>query len=632
MTIQALYPDISPSLSLDFANVKQLDPRVTFARASTARYYDGKTVAKAEENLLLRSQEFETASWTKSNTTATANTTVAPDGTTTADTFLETAATSAHGTLVNPLITLAAGTYTASCFIKANGRTAVALILSRNTSNVHVAAVFDLTAVAVTQTFQQGSGVTNVSSSITEIPVGSGWYRCVLTGTVPAASDYFVGVYASDATTYTPDNFGRNVYAGDITKGLILWGAQLEQRSTVTAYTATTTQPITNYIPVLLSAADNEARFDHNPTTSESLGLLIEEQRTNIILQSETITTTPWVNPATELTYAQNAVAPNGTTTGWSLTETTMAGQRITRQDVTTTVSNQHTLSVYVKPFSGGSQRWLGLRLADAATPTVNFVSAVYDIVNGSVSIIINGGNGTGTTASIVNVGNGWYRCVLSGIANTSGTSLRAVIGISNSSTAVIPSYTGALNSGLFLWGAQLEAGAFPTSYIPTVASQVTRSADAASMTGTNFSSWYRQDEGSFYSDAATNSTTGSIFSVEQGNTTISNSIMLAGFTSEMRFRVRGVVGTTSAQISLTSSYADGQYRNYATAFKTDSFNAALDGVIAGADDTSGTVPTPQDNLKIGYNGSGNHINSTIKKLAFYPKRLTNVQLQAITT
>ena len=60
MAIQSNFPAIRPSLLLDFANSKRLDPRITFTRASTARYYDGSTVAKAEENLFVRSQEFAT--------------------------------------------------------------------------------------------------------------------------------------------------------------------------------------------------------------------------------------------------------------------------------------------------------------------------------------------------------------------------------------------------------------------------------------------------------------------------------------------------------------------------------------------------------------------------------------------
>ena len=80
MSISSLYPTTRPSLVLDFANTKQLDPRITFARPTTATYYDGKTVAKAEENLLKYSQEFNNAAWTKQNATVTANSIAAPDG------------------------------------------------------------------------------------------------------------------------------------------------------------------------------------------------------------------------------------------------------------------------------------------------------------------------------------------------------------------------------------------------------------------------------------------------------------------------------------------------------------------------------------------------------------------------
>jgi len=89
MSISQNFPALKPSLLLDFANTKKLDSRVTFARASEGRYYDGQTVAKAEENLLQYSQEFDNAYWTKSATTVTANATAAPDGTTTAEQIAE---------------------------------------------------------------------------------------------------------------------------------------------------------------------------------------------------------------------------------------------------------------------------------------------------------------------------------------------------------------------------------------------------------------------------------------------------------------------------------------------------------------------------------------------------------------
>ena len=54
----------------------------------------------------------------------------------------------------------------------------------------------------------------------------------------------------------------------------------------------------------------------------------------------------------------------------------------------------------------------------------------------------------------------------------------------------------------LAIWGVQLETGSFPTSYIPTKGSTVTRNADEASITGTNFSSWYNQSEGTIFSES----------------------------------------------------------------------------------------------------------------------------------
>ena len=108
-------------------------------------------------------------------------------------------------------------------------------------------------------------------------------------------------------------------------------------------------------------------------------------------------------------------------------------------------------------------------------------------------------GTASGTGASIVSVGNGWYLCIGTVTVNTTG-STGINFSINNGSTN---SYTGDGYSGIYLWGAQLEAGAFPTSYIPTTSASVTRNADVASMTGTNFSSWYRQDAGCFYAEYA---------------------------------------------------------------------------------------------------------------------------------
>jgi hypothetical protein len=622
MTIKALYPSTQPSLSLDFANVENLDPRITFARASTARYYNGVTTAKAEENLLLQSQAFDTGSWIKGNATVTANTVAAPDGTTTADTLLETVTTGPHGMLPSPLLSLPAGTFTFSCFIKANGRTAATLVLSRNANNVHVAAVFDLSGGAVTQTMNIGAGFTHLSSSITESPAGSGWYRCVLTGSVPAATDYLAGIYVSDSTTYTPDTIGRNSYAGDITKGLFLWGAQLEQRSAVTAYTPTTTQPITNYVPVLLSAANNVARFDHNPVTGESLGLLIEEQRTNLQVQSEDFTTS-WVVAAASI-QSNTLVAPNGTLTADKLVEDTAnAWHYVGFFNITPTTATPYTLSCYAKK---GEREFVQLYLPSTAFGDSNATNgAVFDLTTGAIAV-----QGSAlTSASITSVGNGWYRCTITK-TSTSTTAFPFVVSVRNAGTFSTAGYTGDGYSGLFLWGAQLEAGAFPTSYIPTVASQVTRSADAASMTGADFSSWYRADEGTAYVEAASLATAYNASTLTFSDGTLNNRIVIRGMNTASQSASIGAVNNVAqwanifaGQTAAATKWALG-YRVNDTAFTR---NAATP-----LTDADALIPVVNQ-LRIGADGDGTlTYNGHIRKLSYYPKRLADAQLQALTT
>jgi hypothetical protein len=112
MAIQSNFPAIKPSLNLDFANTEALDPRITFTRASSATYYDGVTTAKAEENLLLRSQDYS-ATWTVTNLTPVTGKT-APDTTSTATEFTATAANA----VLTQGFTAIAGSYTFSVFLR----------------------------------------------------------------------------------------------------------------------------------------------------------------------------------------------------------------------------------------------------------------------------------------------------------------------------------------------------------------------------------------------------------------------------------------------------------------------------------------------------------------------------------
>jgi hypothetical protein len=612
MTIKALYPNIIPSLSLDFANVENLDPRITFARASTATYYNGVTTAKAEENLLLQSQDF-TTTWVNVNSTDAANTTTAPDGTTTADTLTDDATSGTHSAYQSVSV-LANTTYVVSCFLKAGtSNFALLAFTDAGTAQRYFAADFDLSTGTV-RTSVAGSSGTITSATITD--AGSGWYRCVIIGQTSAVGANRIYVGVSDGTSAL-GNFGFGLYVGTGST-IEVWGAQLEQRSAVTAYTPTTTQPITNYVPVLLSAADNVARFDHNPVTGESLGLLIEEQRTNLVTYSEAFDNAAWTKTNSSIT-ANTIVAPDGELTADTLQDTSdvSATAHIAQsQSISLTSGTAYTISVYAK---AGALPGLAFIF-----PSTGFTSSLNARFNISTGVVASTDAGI-TSATITNVGNGWYRCTATATATSTVTG-NFQIRTANASTSF---YQGTGTGTIYIWGAQLEAGAFPTSYIATVASQVTRSADAASMTGANFSSWYRADEGTLYAEATSGNSTNDSGRIASINDNTSNNRVEVLYSSASQ--AQAILSSNNVtQASLTETVTKTNSNKTAFAYKVNDTNASFNSSVE-TTDTSCDVPVVFQ-INIGArSGNSNPINGTIKKLAYYPKRLANAELQALT-
>jgi hypothetical protein len=611
MSIASNFPAIKPSLLLDFSNTEELDSRITFTRASTATYYGSQT-AKAEENLLLQSQSFENVAWGAGiGTTRTANTSTAPDGTTTADTITENSTTSAHVIVQS---TTSSGQVTFSVFAKAgSGSRFLTISVSRDATH-YGSATFDLSTQTATQTLiagYSGSVTTSVSAST------QGFHRYSITLTTNTLSDVRIGLSAT--STFANFSRGFDSYLGDGTSSLILWGAQLEQRSAVTAYTPTTTQPITNYIPVLETAASGVARFDHNPTTFESLGLLIEGQRTNLVTYSEQFDNASWVKGAASI-VANTIVAPDGTLTGDKLFESTDASTTHTvRQAATLGAAGATTFSFYVKaaecPFI---QVWIN----DGAT-TANRVEGYVNLTSGATLVVQTVGTGwSSPTMSVISVGNGWWRVALTSTGSVTSVSCRILLATAVGTTI----YTGDGYSGIYIWGAQLEAGAFATSYIPTVASQVTRASDAASMTGTNFSSWYSQGQGTLYTEFNPMVLAASSGVLINDNTT-SNRIRLATTSVSDQGTVT-TSGTAQAVLDGGTPAANTSMK-LAMTYQVNNFALSLNGATA-TTDTSGTVPVVSQ-LQIGAETTTVG-NLRIKKVAYYPIVSTATQLQALTS
>jgi hypothetical protein len=546
------------------------------------------------------SQQFDGNDWSKTNISVSANTgdTTAPDGSSTAE-KVSVVDIGSNAYRLQRNITAPANNIV-SFFAKAGTNNYVQVSYANGDTTSYVN--FDITAGA------GAVGTTAGTATGSIVDAGNGWYRCIAINTAAVGTIYIsMAPNASSGRGVSFDPTGTENY--------YIWGAQLEQRSSVTAYTATTTRPITNYIPVLQTAASGVARFEHNPVTGESLGLEIEEQRTNLLTYSEQFDDAAWTKAATTV-EANTVISPDGTLTGDKLVEDTASTQHEVVYSITPAAAT-YTLSFYAK---AGGRNNVQVSNTLVGTQFINF-----DLANGQV------GNSAAYTGTITNVGNGWYRCTAT--VASAGGAFGQRIGLITSSTAVRrESYTGDGFSGIYLWGAQLEAGSFPTSYIPTVDSQVTRSADNASMTGTNFSSWYRADQGTFFTDyvsAAGNSSQTAFSALGTSGNSISlvvdNSASTGAGADITRIRIQ-TNGADQSTTNLANPLSRSTAYKAAIAYAVNDIAGSLNaGTVA--TDTSALLPVV-DSLNIGTSS----LNSTMKKLAYYPLRLTNSEIQSLTT
>jgi hypothetical protein len=363
-----------------------------------------------------------------------------------------------------------------------------------------------------------------------------------------------------------------------------------------------------------MTAASGVPRFEHNPITGESLGLEIEEQRTNLVTYSEQFDNAAWVK--SNCTIGSNTIiAPDGTLTGDKLISA--SGLTYGVDQPLTITAQTYTLTIFAKK---GEHNFI--QLLWNSTASTNFAN--FDLNTGTITA------GTYTSATITSVGNGWYRCSITSTL-VAGPASSFIWLPSNGTSARGTTLTGNGFSGIYIWGAQLEAGSFATSYIPTVASQVTRSADAASMTGTNFSSWYRGDEGTFYFESQKSPQT-----LNGRYIGVTNSIgtsYFEFFQNSSDFWFENYVNN-SLQARLTFPTTNISLMKMAGTYKINDFAGTLNSAIVQTD-TSGLIPDPSIlSFYIGKYVASNTqymLNACIRKITYYPQRLSNAELVEIT-
>jgi hypothetical protein len=404
---------------------------LTFTRASSAtRVNEQGLIEGVRTNLLTYSEQFDNAAWSKINVTATANSTISPTGTLTADKLVENTENNQHR--IDQTTTSAIGTNSFSVYGKKDARDSLQLRVGTS------GAFFDLTNGTI-------SGISGVTATIESLP--NGWYRCSIIRT---------SVVANEVVRLNLAIGINSTYLGDGTSGIYIWGAQLEASVQATEYIPTTTTAVS------VGMLANVPRIDY---TSGCGKLLLEPQRTNTLLNSENLNS--WLKLDTSVTV-NTTTSPNGTTNADTVTATGAGSlSHLIYQNLAFTSGTAYSYSVFAKANTSNY-----IQLVFAGNLIANSY-ANFDLSSGTITA------SAFVTAKIEDYGNGWYRCSISATSAASTTNSQ-IIYLINSPTASRGQSFVQSGESVYLWGGSFENGSYPTSYIPTTSTAVTRVADVA--------------------------------------------------------------------------------------------------------------------------------------------------------
>jgi hypothetical protein len=614
------------SLDLNFAQRKSLTDRVsgnnlvTFSRASKATYVGSDGLVKTSPvNYAINSEQVNL--WTLLRGSVSANFAESPIGNLTADKWIPGIATDFHyPKLTTTLSSTSSVTY--SIYAKQAGYRYLLLNTPGGSASGNAGPIIDLQDGVVA-----GNFAATYPTTVTD--AGNGWWRVTMT---------FTGDGFNTVVDHNPlPTSTVGAYAGDGTSGVLLWGAQLEEGTTAT-----------DYIPTGATIS-GAPRFDHDPVTGESLGLLIEEARTNEIQYSDDVSNSWWNKTALStptLVSSVNNPLQNADAYRIRANTASNASHYLHRNQSDLLGANTaYTFSALVAPEGLNTEADYGkvqLRIFQigGTSGVVNF-----DLNTGQSNPQdgLSGQSSTTAAWSISDYGmepylNGWYRVWMT-FQVTGSTCSIGIVNIDDinaSDASGVHSYASNGTAGYYVAGIQVEEGSHKTSIIQTNGSTVTRAADVASITGTSFSSWYNQSEGTVFYKAsayfagipAALFSTGSSASLDPriNVNVISGSLGGGGRT---QVNVSGIQFDTGN--SSTPPYSLGTLVKQASAFQADNFAHCFQGgtVIT---DSSGTMPSTISRMDIGHNWVPSFINGHISRLAYFPTRKSDQELIDLTT
>lgn len=480
------------------------------------------------------------------------------------------------------------------------------------------------------------------TGTTTAWPVGNGWWLVSSTFT-PAGATISFRVTLRQTTAWTGtgaeyldvDHFQFEIGSYPSSR-IFAQSASASATTSVTTYistnpadvgamTFTRATPATSYAE---DTAGNLVPFAANVPRITNKGVLIEESRTNLLLQSVSLSPS-WSYAAASQGGA--ITAPDGTQTAYLVQDTAATSQHAVFPSaaVSITAGATYTFSVYLK---AGAYSTGQVLVANNSFGNGFFVSFS---LTGSGGLSSSGANGTGTytSSSISSLGNGWYRVSVTGVVGSSAT--LAIVAIYLNSSG---SYLGVVGNGLYPWGAQLEAGSFPTSYIPTTSATVTRAADVFYY---GLSSDFTASDFSLVSQAQGIATQAgkypAVWAVNDG--TAANE--LQNYLATGAGAGGGNIKLTTSSVSRFDSTPSGAPSSGAITeaiSKTATVRASSQGNSASSRGSWTNFGSPATSFLIGKNdipsngATGYPLNGYIQKLAIYPFAATDAQLQSLSS
>jgi hypothetical protein len=311
-------------------------------------------------------------------------------------------------------------------------------------------------------------------------------------------------------------------------------------------------------------------------------------------------------------------VAPDGNTTADNIVEDgTAANSHLDLQSITLAANTTTTLSCWIKRASGTRNVQLALFVG------ANQYQAKFDLSNGTVNGSSASGDGSITGASVRAYPNGWYRCIVTGIH--SATVANPIIAISLCDASFATTYNGDSTSSISLWGAQLEAGSFATSYIPTTTASVVRAADVATYPSAGN---VVVGQGTIYAKVTAFDVSGIRYVASVSDGTLNNCVNLLTSTVARMQTISG--GVTQADMTVSGAAANVEQREAAT-WGTNISNVFRNGT-PGVLDITVTVPVSFSTINLTCNGAGVQALAagTVRDIRIWQRVLSDSQIASI--